>query len=203
MTNLPKPELSFDFEAKSWELTEDWTGEVDGVSFNIKEGYRFDLASIPRPLWWLVAPIELGGAAPPLVHDYLYGTHGKPGHGVDPLRPYSRLEADRLFLSAMIERGVSKFKRVAAFLAVRFFGWLPWPPPVSQVRDAALRAWNTTWQVGLALIVSREPWIVLTLASAITVVKGMLKPTFYALLRYSMFKSGEGKQHKDAGGLLD
>ena len=35
------------------------------------EGFRFDLASIPRVFWFLVSPFELSIAAP-LLHDFLY-----------------------------------------------------------------------------------------------------------------------------------
>jgi hypothetical protein len=83
-------------------LLEDWSV--------IPKGFRSDLASIPRCLWWLIAPFELSIQAP-LLHDYLY----KRGR----LR---RRVVDRVFLGLMESEGVPRWRRNAAYLAVRLFG---------------------------------------------------------------------------------
>lgn len=47
------------------------------------ERFRFDLASLPREAWPLIAPFELSIAAP-LLRDYLYRSGGAPA-GFNPL----------------------------------------------------------------------------------------------------------------------
>jgi len=102
-----------------WELTDDWGirfpdewGTLRSVS--IGAGFCFDLASIPRLLWWLVAPFELSLAAP-LLHDYLYRVQVR-----------SRRESDRLFRLVMRCEKVGWLRRWVAWLAVRVFGWFAW-----------------------------------------------------------------------------
>jgi len=100
----------------------------------IPEGFRFDLASIPRAFWWLLAPFELSVAAP-LVHDYLYSHAGKPSVSILPsnksipspiTNPLSRAAVDLLFLEIMKDEGVSFWRRYPAYWAVRVFGELSW-----------------------------------------------------------------------------
>lgn len=79
-------------------------------------GFRFDLASIPRALWPVIAPFELSIAAP-LIHDWLY-------RGND--RRYTRSQADRIFRELMQREGVSWWRREAAYVAVRAFGGKAW-----------------------------------------------------------------------------
>ncbi len=88
--------------------------------------YKFDLASIPRLVWWLIAPFELSILAP-LLHDYLYEHKGRlPDGSIDPVREYTRRDADFLFLQAMRHEGVGRWRRTLAYLAVRRFGWIYW-----------------------------------------------------------------------------
>jgi hypothetical protein len=92
----------------------------------IPAGFYFDLASIPRPLWWLMAPFELSLAAP-LLHDFLYRYKGNPPNGaVVPRRTYTRAEADALFKDVMHREGVSRWRRTLAYAAVRAAGGLSW-----------------------------------------------------------------------------
>jgi len=87
----------------------------------VPAGFEYDLASIPRQLWWAIGPHELSAEAT-LIHDYLYRYRGHPPIGA----PYTRLEADQLFLAMMRDWGVSKHKRLAAYHAVRAFGAPHW-----------------------------------------------------------------------------
>jgi len=65
----------------SWELLEDFACAVvvhpgDGaLEILVPAGFRYDLASVPRFLWRLIAPFELGLAAA-TVHDWLYRNGG-------------------------------------------------------------------------------------------------------------------------------
>lgn len=85
---------------------------------HIPQGFRCDLSSVPRPLWWLVAPFELSVAAP-LVHDFLYR---RGGTLPDSTRRYTRKEVDQLFLQVMLEEGVNPWRARVAYHAVRLFG---------------------------------------------------------------------------------
>lgn len=101
---------------------------LNGWEIRVPAGFRCDLASIPRVLWTLIDPSDLG-ELPALLHDWLYynggavcWSRGKPSC----FFAYTRAEADDLFLRAMTEAGVSAWKRRAAFGAVRLFGGRAW-----------------------------------------------------------------------------
>ena len=94
----------------TWRLMQNFT--VLGIT--IPAGYEFDLASIPRILWPILAPFELSVAAP-LLHDYLYSGEGPKG--------ITRKDADLMFLEVMKLEGIGLVKRRAAYLAVRAAGW--------------------------------------------------------------------------------
>lgn len=79
-----------------------------------------DFASIPRFFWRILPPVGDGDGAgygpAAVVHDYLY----KYPEG------RSRGEVDRVFYDAMVDLGVSAWRRRLIHLAVRAFGWIPW-----------------------------------------------------------------------------
>lgn len=82
----------------------------------VPAGFVYDGASIPRPLWWLIgSPFTGRYRRAALVHDYLYAVHG-----------CSREEADRVFLEAMDEDRVPKWRRWAMYRGVRLGGAGPW-----------------------------------------------------------------------------
>ncbi len=113
MTSPRTPQVSYDPDTGRWRLEN--TVTIEGV--RIHPGFRFDLASIPRPLWLLIAPFELSIEAP-LLHDYLY-FHGGMGQ-------FTRKQADRLFLRVMKNEGIWAWRRWPAYLAVRLFGRPAW-----------------------------------------------------------------------------
>lgn len=86
-------------------------------------GFQFDLASVPRWAWWLIAPFELSIIAP-LVHDYLYGMELKKIGG----NPVTRKDADDAFLALMLIEGIPKWKANLAHRAVRLASWIWWQP---------------------------------------------------------------------------
>lgn len=107
---------------REWELQQpvrwnDWRGRL---RVDIPPGYRFDLASVPRGLWWLIAPFELSTLAP-LVHDYLFEMRGRT-----PKQKLSRRQVDRVFLRAMRHEGIPYWRRTLAYLGVRIGGWVRW-----------------------------------------------------------------------------
>lgn len=108
-----------------WALVEDYHLPCAGFNLRIPAGYQFDLASVPRFFWRVIAPFELSLIAP-LVHDFLYQYKGHPPEGsVDPGRTFTRKEADQLFLELMRREGVVRWRQAMAYAAVRTFGSFP------------------------------------------------------------------------------
>lgn len=97
-----------------WILQQDFEDSVTGIF--IPAGYKTNLASVPRILWLFIAPYELGETAA-LVHDWLYQHAGLMG---------SRRQADKKLLEIATKDGVERWKRFAAYYAVRFFAYKVW-----------------------------------------------------------------------------
>ena len=96
-----------------WELGEPFRyrlGAPDDSAFvEVPTGFVTDFASVPRPLWWWIAPWGRHGRAA-IVHDYLY----QRGLVVEPSgerRRPRRLECDRIFRQAMEVLDDSIFSR--------------------------------------------------------------------------------------------
>ena len=124
-SRLPAPLVSYAGEGR-WRLEADYLYRDGGTTITVPSGFLFDLSSVPRVFWSLIAPFELSVAAP-LVHDFLYRYGGRPPAGsIDPPRAYSRAEADRVFRTMMEAEGVPAWRRTAAYLAVRAFGGRAW-----------------------------------------------------------------------------
>ena len=110
-------------------------GGAEGVyRLVVPEGFDHDFASVPRLLWFLIAPVDLGIAS--IFHDWLYARAGRAetlrwaGGAWEPVaRPWTREAADRLFARLMREQGVARWRRRAAFLAVRTFAGRFWGRP--------------------------------------------------------------------------
>jgi hypothetical protein len=125
-SRLPPPVLTY-LGGRHWRLEADYAYRDGETTITVPAGFRFDLSSVPRAFWWLVAPFELSVAAP-LLHDFLYLHEGDPPPGtVEPPRAYSRAEADRVFLEIMRAEGVARWRRALAYAAVRAFGGRVWP----------------------------------------------------------------------------
>ncbi len=115
-----------------WELLDEvrHRDPVLGCTLIAPKGYKFDLASVPRPLWSLIAPFDLSTLAP-LFHDLLYEFRGLlPSADYvtphPPPRRFNQKDADDLFLRLMMVEGVPAWKRNAAYVAVRSAGWTYW-----------------------------------------------------------------------------
>ena len=123
-SRLPPPVITSP-EIGRWRLEVAYTYHDDGTAITVPAGFEFDLSSVPRLFWSLIAPFELSIVAP-LVHDFLYRHGGKPPAGIDPPRSYSRAEADRMFLEIMEAESVPTWRRVLAYAATRVFGGSAW-----------------------------------------------------------------------------
>jgi hypothetical protein len=115
--------ITYDVGARAWTLHQRFVyyDAERNRTIIIPAGFRFDLASIPRQLWWAIGPHELSVEAA-LVHDWLYAHGGAPPDG--PV--YTRSEADALFSDMMALYGVARLRRMAAYRAVRLFGARHW-----------------------------------------------------------------------------
>lgn len=113
-----------------WRLHQSYRYDAGEYSLFLPAGFEFDLASVPRPLWSVISPTDLSIVAP-LLHDFIYQYGGRPPYGtVAPwFKAFDRLEADRLFLRAMEQEGVSAWRRELAYRAVRMYGASSWRIP--------------------------------------------------------------------------
>ncbi len=105
-------------DCKGWMLYRSITyhigSEYSGNKLTVPAGFITDFASIPNPLRGLIPQWGLYGKAA-VLHDYAYQTHCM-----------TRLEADNLFLEAMVVLDVPRWQRTIMWAAVRLFGWLAW-----------------------------------------------------------------------------
>lgn len=125
-SELPPPLVSYSLEKKCWFLEEAYSYQDGSNRILVPKKFDFDLASIPRFLWWLIAPFELSITAP-LIHDFLYVYRGDlPQASIVPPRMYDRKQTDGLFRAIMAQEGVSRWRMVAAYYAVRWFGKTAW-----------------------------------------------------------------------------
>jgi len=123
-SDLPAPKVTYLVRERVWRLEDEYIHRLDDCHMHIPSGFTFDLASIPRPLWRIIAPFELSIVAP-LCHDWLYRFGGTPAF-VHPDRTWTREEADHLFHADMIAEGVSRIRARTAYRAVRMFGGRAW-----------------------------------------------------------------------------
>jgi hypothetical protein len=120
----PLPVVTYRVRARCWVLEVTYLYAEDPDVIRIPRGFVFDLASVPRLVWPLIAPFELSISAP-LVHDFLYHHAGVPPLA-ESRRNYSRLDADRLFRRMMRRERVPGWRWRPAYAAVRLFGGFVW-----------------------------------------------------------------------------
>ena len=97
------------------ELSEDLHIKSSKGHFVIPKGFKTDLASVPRFLWWFIAPTDWFILVPAIMHDWLYRE-----------QIFTRKESDGLFLEKMRDFHGGFIKRYLAWLAVRVFAQKPW-----------------------------------------------------------------------------
>jgi hypothetical protein len=119
---FPDPMVLRPIDARTWELASDYVVPAFGFSMRIPALFRFDMASVPHPVWTLIGATDLGRAAP-LAHDWLY-QHGGMCSGL--VEPFRRVRADRLFRVLMQMEQVIGWRRWVAWAAVRLAGWACW-----------------------------------------------------------------------------
>ena len=129
---LPKVTLSRDDARGIWILENNCSYKPDKLNPNRTitafQGFETDLSSIPRIFWSIVEPAELSLAAP-LFHDLIYRRAGKLSQTeLDPFDEFvfERRQVDDLFLEIMTKAGIPRWKRSAAYWAVRGFAAFAW-----------------------------------------------------------------------------
>jgi hypothetical protein len=128
--SLPVVTLTHDDINNVWILAADCSYTTSNHKVTAVEGFRTDLSSIPRIFWSLLDPPELSLAAP-LFHDLIYRCAGKLPSSFGRIDPgdgfvFVREQVDALFLELMTKAGIPKWKRTAAYLAVRGFAGFAW-----------------------------------------------------------------------------
>lgn len=104
-----------------WALDKDliYQTPTDGL-ISVPRGFICDLASIPR-IFQVLIPVNDKHRQAATLHDWLYYKKGIIGQYC-----YNRAQCDQMFLQAMAETGVSRWKRYSMFFAVRIGGYLAW-----------------------------------------------------------------------------
>jgi hypothetical protein len=93
----------------------------------VNAGFVTDLASVPRLMWWLIAPFDVARAA--IIHDLLYKTirqyrwNNKDAED-DILVKKAKIAADKVFLLGMrdAEPKIPRWKSYLSWKAVDLFG---------------------------------------------------------------------------------
>lgn len=103
--------------AETWEVHEDWCWpETENSWWMVRNGFRTDLASIPRIFWRVIGhPASGDVVAASVLHDALYR-----------VQVTTRAEADERLYRAMLARGANRAKAWAVWLGVRTGGWVAW-----------------------------------------------------------------------------
>lgn len=92
----------------------------DTIPFNVPAGFETDFASIPRFARVLIPKLGRYNKAA-VIHDFIYQS--------DQIQ-LDRYQADVIFLDAMADLGVAKWKRTLMYWAVRIGGFLAWTRPI-------------------------------------------------------------------------
>jgi hypothetical protein len=93
-------------KGKLWELYEPFTKGI----YTVPKGFVYDLASIPRIFWPVLAPFGRWLPAT-TIHDYLYQS-----------KIVNRKQADKVMFELLIEDKVNIALSLIMYLSVRIFG---------------------------------------------------------------------------------
>ena len=100
-----------------------WIKLSFGIFIKIPKGYVWDLASVPRFLWWLFPPDNDAEIAF-LIHDYLYENHKKLNITED-LANKEMLKWSNV-TNGTPGRSFRNFDNICRYLAVKWFGKYVW-----------------------------------------------------------------------------
>ena len=118
-TAFPEPLIMVCAEPYQWSVYADFMYYAEDAPIIIPEGFRTDLASIPRLLHWLPHLHPNGRCRrAAVVHDFLYSK--------SCTYRISRREADEIFRQALVDEGLGKRTAKAYYYAVRWFAGRNW-----------------------------------------------------------------------------
>jgi hypothetical protein len=121
-----------------WEMCEPVSWRIvdleDSEVVNVPPGFVTDFASVPRPVWFWIAPWGRHGRAA-ILHDFMYQLGAVTDVRAGTMRRPKRLEADRIFRDAM-----AVLDRV---IISRNPLWSRFPSPILKIRlfFAGIRRW--------------------------------------------------------------
>ena len=98
---------------RRWKLITPFPFSVDGRRWEAPASFWTDFASIPRFIWPVVSPYEIGKG--PVPHDLGYYL------GVE-----SKSYWDEVLLACMEHEKIDRWKRRPVYRAVHLFGWKAW-----------------------------------------------------------------------------
>jgi hypothetical protein len=105
----------------NYELLQDVTFKLsNGTVIIIPNGYKWDLSSVPRFLWWLLPPdgdFQVGA----LIHDYLY-EYNMVNRKFADLEMYKWSSA----VSGTSKKSIRNIDNKLRLWGVRLFGWYVW-----------------------------------------------------------------------------
>lgn len=119
------------------DIPEYFTVQESDKTLIARKGFNTDFATIPRAVWWYIAPNDL--RRPATVHDALYDTirllRYRDKIGRREIRHYRKL-VDDLFYDSMkfTNPRIGRLRRWSAYRAVRSFGGVPFIPKSLPVR---------------------------------------------------------------------
>ncbi|MBL4761292.1 MAG: DUF1353 domain-containing protein [Gammaproteobacteria bacterium] len=102
-------------------LQDDFVYTGNGEFITVPEGFKYDGASTPKFLWWVLPRDGIHRAAA-LIHDFIYVFEGKMPDG----QIFTRKAADKLFYNIMVDYGVASWRAKIAHRAVRIVGYFYW-----------------------------------------------------------------------------
>ena len=122
--------LTWIFNIRKWELTENWRYKLDDeVEIIIEKGFRFDGASIPRILWGILSPVGLL-LIPGLIHDYGYRHAQLWKIDKDQIIPFQKKADkkywDELFFKVSLKLNGFVLINIFAWIALAVFGSCTW-----------------------------------------------------------------------------
>ena len=90
-SSIPAPVINYLVTERRWRLEETYVYRGK-QTVSVPKGFLFDLSTVPRLFWWVLAPFYLTVVGP-LVHQYLYVNGGRTSKE----QLLTRSESDRLF----------------------------------------------------------------------------------------------------------
>ena len=97
-----------------WKLCDNMIVHIDNTYHVIPSGFKTDLASIPRPLWWLYSPMDFNSISSAILHDWHYCCTPE----------VTRKQADEIFYYGLLAQGMPNNRASLYYFGVRSFGWL-------------------------------------------------------------------------------